>query len=266
MAACGRPSFLAMDPETTILLLGFAFLAGLVDAVVGGGGLVQIPALFGFAPPSTAAMVFGTNKLSSIAGTSFAALRFARSVPVQWGTALPAAISAFLFSFLGARTVSAIPAEIIRPLVLVLLVAMVVFTVARKDFGAIHAPRHAGTAERVYALLLGSGIGFYDGFFGPGTGTFLVFLFVRFFGFNFLGASAASKVVNVATNGAALLYFGFTGNVMYAIGLPMAACNIFGAMAGVRLAIRGGSEFVRGIFLLVVGALILKFAYDLFLA
>lgn len=253
-----------MDPVTTGLLMGFAFLGGLVDAVVGGGGLVQIPALFGFAPSATPAMVLGTNKLSSVAGTSVAALRFARSVPIRWRTALPAAISAFIFSFIGARTVSSIPGDFLKPLVLVLLVIMAVFTLARKDFGAIHAPRHAGMAERLYALLLGGAIGFYDGFFGPGTGTFLVFLFVRFFGFNFLGASAAAKVVNAATNAAALVYFGFTGNIMYAIGLPMAACNVLGAVVGARLAIRKGSGFVRALFLLVVGALIFKFGYDLF--
>lgn len=243
-------------------MLGFAFLAGLVDAVVGGGGLVQIPALFGFVPTASVTAVLGTNKLSSIAGTAFATFRFARSVPIHWGSALPAALSAFVFSFLGARTVAAIPGEVLRPLVLVLLIFMAGFTLARKDFGAVHAPRHTGPRERAYALLLGGGIGFYDGFFGPGTGTFLVFLFVRFFGFSFLGASAASKVVNTATNGAALLYFGFTGNILYAIGLPMAACNIAGSMVGARLAIRRGSGFVRGLFLLVAGALILKFAHE----
>lgn len=254
-----------MDLQATILLLGFAFLAGLVDAVVGGGGLIQIPALFGFVPSASPTAVLGTNKLSSLAGTGFAAVRFARRVPIHWSSALPAAVSAFIFSFLGARTVAAIPGEILRPMVLVLLVAMAGFTLARKDFGTIHSPRHSGLRERIYAVLLGGGIGFYDGFFGPGTGTFLVFLFVRFFGFSFLGASAASKVVNAATNGAALLYFGFTGNVLYAIGLPMAACNVAGSMVGARLAIRRGSGFVRGLFLLVAGVLILKFAYEIFL-
>lgn len=244
------------------ILLGLAFVAGLVDAVVGGGGLVQIPALFGYLPQASPATIFGTNKIASIAGTSAAALRYARSVRIRWGAALPAALSAFAFSFLGARTVSLLPAEVIRPLVLVLLVAMAVFTLMRKDFGSVHAPRHEGFAERFYAVLLGGAIGFYDGFFGPGTGTFLVFLFVRFFGFDFLGASAAAKVVNVATNAAALVYFGFTGNILYLVGIPMAFCNVAGAITGSRLAIRQGSGFVRWVFLAVVTVLILKFIRD----
>jgi uncharacterized protein len=247
------------------LLLAFAFVAGLFDAVVGGGGLIQIPALFGYLPQAAPTMVFGTNKLVSIAGTSVAALRYSRSVAIRWETAVPAAVSAFVFSFLGARTVAIIPAGVVRPLVFVLLVVMAVFTFIRKDFGSVHAPRHEGIAERLYALLLGGAIGFYDGFFGPGAGSFLLFLYVRFFGFDFLAASAAAKVVNVATNGAALLYFGFTGNILYAVALPMAVFNVLGSVVGARLAIRRGSEFVRVLFLVVVGALILRFGWDTFL-
>ena len=226
-----------------VLLLGLAFLAGVIDAVVGGGGLVQIPALFGYLPQAAPATIFGTNKLASIAGTTVAAARYARSVAVPWATALPAALSAFVFSFLGARAVALIPSDVLRPLVFVLLVAMAVFTFLRKDFGTVHDPRHEGWAERVYAVLLGAAIGFSDGFFGPGTGTFLVFLFVRFFGFDFLGASAAAKVVNVATNGAALVYFVPSDNVLYALGVPMALCNIAGSVIGARVAIRRGSGF-----------------------
>ncbi|HEX6828056.1 MAG TPA: sulfite exporter TauE/SafE family protein, partial [Burkholderiales bacterium] len=197
--------------------------------------------------------------------TSVAALRYSRSVSIRWGAALPAALSAFAFSFLGARTVALLPSQVMRPLVLVLLVVMAVFTLVRKDFGSVHAPRHEGFTERVYAVLLGGAIGFYDGFFGPGTGTFLVFLFVRFFGFDFLGASAAAKVVNVATNAAALLYFGFTGNILYLVAIPMALCNAAGAVTGSRLAIHRGSGFVRWVFLGVVSVLIVKFAWESFL-
>lgn len=246
------------------LLLGLAFVAGLIDAVVGGGGLVQIPALFGFLPNPSPATVFGTNKFAAIAGTTVAATRYARSVAIHWGAALPAALSAFIFSFLGARAVSVLSSEIVRPLVLVLLVAVAIFTYVRKDFGTIHAPRHEGLKEKLYAVGLGGAIGFYDGFFGPGTGSFLIFLFIRFFGFDFLAASAAAKVVNVATNLAALLYFGFSGSILYHLALPMAVCNVLGAVTGARLAISRGSGFVRSLFLLVVSVLIVKFAYDTF--
>lgn len=246
------------------LLLGLAFMAGLIDAVVGGGGLVQIPALFGFLPNSSPALVFGTNKFASIAGTTVAAARYARSVPIHWEATLPAAVSAFGFSFLGARAVSALSTEIVRPLVLALLVVAAIFTYVRKDFGTIHAPRHEGLKEKFYAVGLGGAIGFYDGFFGPGTGSFLIFLFIRFFGFGFLAASAAAKVVNVATNLAALAYFGFSDSILYQLALPMAMCNGLGAVAGARLAISRGSGFVRSVFLLVVLVLIAKFSYDTF--
>lgn len=246
-----------------LVIYACAFVAGLIDAVVGGGGLVQIPALFGFLPGASPAVVFGTNKLASIAGTSVAVTRFAARVRIHWGAALPAAIAAFVFSYLGARAVSAIPPDIIRPLVLVLLVVMAVFTWLKKDFGQIHAPRHKGLKEKALAAVLGGAIGFYDGFFGPGTGTFLLFLFIRFFGWDFLRAAAAAKVVNWATNFAALIHFGFAGAILFAVALPMAVFNILGAVVGTRMAIKGGSGFIRLLFLVVVSVLIGKFGYDL---
>jgi uncharacterized membrane protein YfcA len=128
----------------------------------------------------------------------------------------------------------------------------------------VHAPLHGGAKEKLIAVMAGGGIGFYDGFFGPGTGSFLVFLFVRFFGFDFLGASAVAKVVNVACNFAALLWFGYSGHLLWQVGLLMAVCNVLGSIIGARLAIKHGSGFVRQIFLLVVSGLILKTGYDAF--
>lgn len=248
-----------------VFLCAAALVAGLLDAVVGGGGLVQIPALFSAMPSVAPATVFGTNKLSSIFGTGSAALRYSRTVRVHWNAAFPAAIAAFIFSYLGALTVSLIPADLMRTLVLPLLVVVAVYTFFKKDLGAVHAPLHEGAKEKFLAVGLGAIIGFYDGFFGPGTGSFLVFLFVRYFGFDFLRASAAAKVVNVATNFAALLYFVPSGNLIWQVGLLMAAFNVTGSLLGTQLAIRHGSGFVRRIFLLVVSALILKFGYDTFL-
>lgn len=248
--------------EDILLLSLIAFIAGLVDAVVGGGGLIQIPALFSVMPNAIPATLFGTNKLAAITGTSLAAWRYAKGLPVQWGATLPAAISAFIFSFIGARTVSILPIAIIRPIVLVLLIAVAIYTFWNKDFGSIHAPKLSGNRERVFALGLGGLIGFYDGFFGPGTGSFLIFLFIRVFGFSFLGASAAAKIVNVATNLAALIYFGFAGQILLYIALPMAVCNGFGSAVGTRLALKRGSGFVRILFLIVVTIMIAKFGYD----
>jgi len=248
------------------LLLGVAaFSAGLVDAVVGGGGLIQLPTMFSVFPNMAPATLIGTNKLASIFGTSVAAVSYARRVAIAWSVAAPAAIAALIFAFLGAYTVTQVSAEFMRLLLPIVLVAVAAYTFARKDFGAVHAPVHSGVKEQSLALLVGSGIGFYDGFFGPGTGSFLVFLFVRIFGFDFLGASAVAKVVNVACNFAALIWFGYSGHLIWQLGLLMAACQIGGAFIGSRLAMKHGSGFVRKLFLIVVSILILKTGHDAWL-
>ncbi len=251
---------------TEYAVLGVAALfAGLVDAVVGGGGLIQLPALFATLPNTVPATLLGTSKLAGVWGTAAAAINYARQVKVQWSTAAPAACAAFLLSFCGAWTVTHIPPDFLRKLLPFVLIAVFFYTLMRKDFGSIHAPAHDGLKEKLIAIGVGAAIGFYDGFFGPGTGSFLVFLFVRFFGFDFLGASAVAKVVNVACNCAALLWFGYSGHLLWQIGALMALCNVAGSLIGSRLAIKHGTAFVRQIFLLVVSALIIKTTYDAFL-
>jgi uncharacterized protein len=248
------------------LILGSAaFLAGLVDAVVGGGGLIQIPVLFAAFPNGAPATLLGTNKLAAIFGTAAAAVNYTRRVRVAWSAAAPAALAAAIASVAGAYTVTKVPADFIRALLPLILLAVGIYTFSKKDFGSIHAPLHSGGKERAIALAVGASIGFYDGFFGPGTGSFLVFLFVRFFGFDFLGASAAAKVVNVACNLSALIWFGWSGHLWWQLGLMMAVCQVAGSLIGSRLAIKHGSVFVRKLFLVVVGALILKTGYDAFL-
>lgn len=244
------------------MLIGAAFLAGAVDAVVGGGGLIQIPALFAVQPGEAAATLFGTNKCASVVGTANAGWRYARRVAMPWRTILPAALTAFALSYVGAAAVAWLPKQALRPLILLLLVFAAVYTLQRKDFGQVHRPAHSGHRELVYAVLLGGVIGFYDGFFGPGTGSFLIFLFVRFFGFDFLHASAGAKVVNVATNLAALAFFVPHGYLLPLLAAAMALANLGGSLAGTRLALRHGSRFVRRVFLIVVGVLIVKFAWD----
>jgi len=247
------------------ILNGAAFTAGMIDAVVGGGGLIQIPALFSLMPTTAPATLLGTSKLAGIWGTGAAAINFARRVKIEWATATPAAIAAFLLAFLGAYTVTRVPADFVRKLLPLVLILVAIYTLKKKDFGSVHAPMHEGWTEKAIAVLVGGGIGFYDGFFGPGTGSFLIFLFVRFFGFDFLGASAVAKVVNVACNLAALLWFGYSGHLLWKVGLVMAVCNVAGSLIGSRLAIRHGSGFVRKIFLTVVSLLVVKTAYDAFL-
>jgi uncharacterized membrane protein YfcA len=245
-----------------VWLGGAAFLAGLVDAVVGGGGLIQIPAIFSFLPKEVPATLLGTNKLASICGTGAAAFNYSRRVRVAWSAAAPAAVAAFALSFVGAWTVTRVPGDFVRGLLPFILLAVAIYTFRRKDLGSVHAPVHSGSAERWWAVGIGAAIGFYDGFFGPGTGSFLIFLFVRFFGFDFLSASAAAKIVNVACNLSALMWFGYSGHLLWQLGLLMAGCQVLGSLVGTRLAIKHGSAFVRKLFLVVVASLIVKTAFD----
>jgi hypothetical protein len=229
---------------------------------VGGGGLIQVPALLIALPGVPIPMVFGTNKLASIAGTGTAVLRFSRSVGIRWQRVLPPAAAAFVCSWLGARAVHHIDPSLLKPLVLVLLVAVLINTLLQRDFGAVSVERPPGRRQSLIALSIGASLGFYDGFFGPGTGSFLIFLFIQLLGLSFLQATAEAKVVNFATNLAAVGYFAATHSVLYAVALPMAACNILGAMVGARLAVARGNRFVRTLFLIVVSAVIGRFAWD----
>lgn len=235
----------------------------MIDAVVGGGGLIQIPALISVLPGAQDATLFGTNKFSSVWGTSVAARTYVGKVTIHWKLVLPAAISAFAMAFLGAATVSFIPPGVLRPVVLWLVVIMAIYIFRKKDFGAIQRPIEIGTRERVLSVLIGGAIGFYDGLFGPGTGSFLIFLFIHYLALDFLQASASAKFVNLATNLAALMYFVPTGNVLYEIAIPMAIFNMLGAYTGTRVAMRRGTAFIRGLFLFLLVILILKLAYDM---
>ncbi|MBI1378751.1 MAG: TSUP family transporter [Frankiales bacterium] len=243
-----------------------AGLAGWVDAVSGGGGLIQLPALLVGLPDAAPATVLGTNKLSSIVGTSAAALTYGRAAVTDLGTAVPMAGAAFLGSAAGAAVATHLPGTFFRPLALVLLVVVGVWTLVRPALGDEQSLRWHGTPDhgrhRVAAVVMGAVIGLYDGVFGPGTGTFLVFGLVALLGYSFLNASAIAKVVNVATNLAALIVFGLGGHVLWALGLTMGAANLVGGVLGARTAVRRGSAFVRVVFLVVVGVLLLKLAYD----
>ena len=240
-----------------------AFLAGLVDAIAGGGGLIQVPALFAFYPAAPSAVLLGTNKLSSITGTTIATVRYSLSVSIKWDTALPAVAIAGVSAVAGAQTVRLIDPAVLRPVLLALLSAVVVYTVMRPALGTQQSSR-AGRPPQIGLFCLASAIfGFYDGFFGPGAGSLMMFVLVRWFGYDFIGAAATTKVLNLVTNSGALILFAWTGNVLYAIALPMAACNVVGGFLGAHFAIRGGSKFIRTIFLAVAVILIGKVLFDL---
>lgn len=254
-----------MASELVLLSLA-ALLAGFIDAVAGGGGLIQVPALFNALPGETPATIFGTNKGSSIFGTANAAWRYARRIALPWDIALPASVAAFVLSFVGAATVAWLPKDVVRPLVLAMMIFVVVYTLLRPDFGKLHGRAPPPDQLRPRALLVGAVLGFYDGFFGPGAGSFMIFAFVGLFGLDFLRASSAAKIVNLTTNAAALCFFVPAGNMLWVTALTMAAFNIAGALLGTRLALRHGSGFVRAIFLVASTVLIGKFGYDTLLS
>ncbi|MGI9089452.1 MAG: sulfite exporter TauE/SafE family protein [Chthoniobacterales bacterium] len=246
-----------------LLLCGFSAIAGFVDAAVGGGGLIQLPAALILLPGVSIPTALGTNKFASFFGTSIAVQRYARHVTFDWSTLIPSALSAFAFAFLGSLAVTLLDPDFLRPLVLALLVVVAAYVFYVKDLGLVHAPKHPPHKARLLGICLGALLGFYDGFFGPGTGSFLIFAFVGIFGFDFLSASASAKAINWSTNIASLIFFVGSGHVLYRAGLAMAACNIIGALAGSRMAIAKGSRFVRVFFLVIVCALIAKLTQTL---
>ncbi|MBI2276740.1 MAG: sulfite exporter TauE/SafE family protein [Dechloromonas sp.] len=245
-----------------LILIPAAFFAGMVDAAVGGGGLIQIPALLSTFPQTAIPTLFGTNKVSSIAGTAASLWRYARAVRIPWRLVLPATAAALVGAWLGAALVAWMPRDAMRPLVVIMMLAVALYTFLRKNLGheETHEPR-PGDAWR--GALFGLVIGLYDGFFGPGTGSFLIFGFVRLFGMDFVRASASAKVINLATNFSAIAFFASHGPILWAIGLTMAACNLAGAYLGTHLALKHGAGFIRQAFLGVVVILIAKQLVDL---
>jgi len=260
------PHFFSTPPRRPILELVTVSLAslfaGFVDAIVGGGGLILVPALFSVFPNAAPATLFGTNKGASVWGTGWATGQFARKVQLRWAALLPAALAALAGSFCGAWAVTLVSAQGLRKALPFILLAVLLYTLARKDLGRHHAPRFGGRQEALVASGLGAVVGFYDGFFGPGTGSFFVFAFVRLLGYDFLNASASAKLLNTATNAAALVLFALKGHVWWHIAAAMAVANVMGSLLGTRLALKHGAGFVRGVFILVVSALIAKTAWD----
>ena len=249
--------------QVIVALAGAAFVAGWVDAVVGGGGLIQLPALLIGLPPATpVATVSGTNKISSAAGTLMATTTYVRHVRVEWRSALPLMAAAWVGSTTGADLVRYFPKNYFTPLVLVVLVGVGWYTVRRPQLGLVHDLRHHGAPHYLRLVGLGLGIGVYDGFIGPGTGMFFIIALVAMLGYGFLEASAMAKLANLTTNVAALTVFGASGHILWSLGLTMAAANLTGGLTGARMALRFGNGFVRRVFLVVVAALAAKLAWD----
>ncbi len=244
-------------------LCSFAFLAGFIDAIVGGGGLVQMPALFFTLPQVPVPVLLGTSKIPSAFGSLTGTVQYARRVALRWsllGWLLPVAFGSALA---GSWLVTWFSSAFLKPLMLGVLLGVFAYTLLQKNFGTAREAPHPDRVLLWRGVLMSAACGLYDGFFGPGTGSFLVLGFVGLLGFDFLRASAHAKSVNLATNLASIVLFGSKGLIVWSLALPMAVCNASGAYFGVKLALLRGNGFVRVFFLGVVLATILRFAYDL---
>ncbi len=245
-----------------VYLCIFAFIAGFVDAVVGGGGLIQLPAMFLFQPQLSLIQSLGTNKTASFAGTALSTVHYLKKTKLRWKELIPGILAAAIGAFSGALLVSYVHKEQFTPFLIVVLSLVLVYTFFNKKMG-LHATHTLSPRKHLYfSILTGLIIGLYDGCIGPGTGSFLVFIFVLLFGYTFVHAVTNAKVLNCVTNAAALSFFLIKGAVVFPIALPVAAANMLGNYAGTKLALRKGSGFIRVFFLLVVSALLIRLSYD----
>ena len=255
--------FLQLGAPTIALLLLAAFVAGWVDAVVGGGGLIQLPALLIALPDSTPpADILGTNKVSSVWGTATSSLTYAIRVRPDWRTVIPLVVASAVGAAVGAQLARFLPREWFTPIVLVALIGVGVYTWLRPELGLVSARKHDGGAHYGRTAAIGLGVGAYDGFLGPGTGSFFVILLVVVLGYGFLEASAKAKIANLVTNLSAIAVFAASGSILWVLGLVMGAANLVGGLLGARTAISRGNAFIRRVFLVVLAGLVLRLGYD----
>ena len=246
---------------TILLILVAGLAAGWVDAVVGGGGLIMLPVML-MVPGITPVQALATNKMGSIFGTTTSSITYYRRVGPDLRTAIPMALIALGGSFAGAVVAANLPQSVFKPIIVLALIAVAIFTALKPSLGAHTALKHSGHRHYFLACLIGAAIGFYDGLLGPGTGSFLVIALVSLMGYAFLEASAKAKIVNMATNAGALLFFLPHGSILWGLGLLAGAANMAGGYLGSRMAVRKGSGFIRVVFLAVVAVLIIKLGWD----
>jgi len=249
---------------TELILCISALCAGFIDAIVGGGGLVQTPAALTLLPQYPVSTILGTLKIPAFSGTSFAAAQYARKVTINYKRLSIMMAVAFTSSIAGSKLLTVVSNQFMKPFLLIILILVAIYTYTNKNFGNHTAKEHSTRRQMFYAMLISVIIGFYDGFIGPGAGSFLILAFINFLGFDFLKANAHAKFVNLSTNLGSMTFFAISGKIIYTIAIPMALCNAIGGFLGARLAILKGNAFIRIFFLIVVSATILRFAYDVF--
>jgi uncharacterized membrane protein YfcA len=253
-----------METYIIILLCIAAFLAGFVDAIVGGGGLIQTPIALIVLPNLAVSSVIGSLKIPSFSGTAFAARQYLKKVSLNWRLLFLMAFVAFIAAFIGSNLLTKVSNDFMKPVLLVVLSLIAIYTFIKKDFGSHQIKVQSTKYQFLLAVLISVIIGFYDGFIGPGTGSFFVLAFVSVLGFDFLHASANAKMVNLATNFGSICLFVLKGKIIWAIAIPMAICNALGGWIGAKLAIKKGNGFIRIFFLIVVIGTLIRFGYDVF--
>ena len=249
---------------TLLLLSVLSFTAGYIDAVVGGGGLIQIPALLVTMPNTPLPTLFGTNKIAALSGTSIAAVQYAKRIRFNFKLLIAISIASFIASYSGAKIVSIINPATLKPIILIILIAIAVYTFLKKDLGKFQKKQLPLQRQILFGIIIGLIVGFYDGFFGPGTGSFFVLAFVLILGFEFVQASAYAKIVNCMTNISALVVFIRQGDYILEIAILMAIFNISGSLIGSRMALKKGNGFIRVFFLIIVSIMIVRYGWDVF--
>lgn len=255
-----------MSIEVLIFLALASGFAGFVDAMAGGGGLIQLPALLIGLPNKELPLILGTNKVPSIFGTAAAARNYFKNIKPDIPLTVSMMGPAFIGSITGAAFAATVPKDFFKPFIVFLLITVAIYTWRKPTLGMSENLKFTHKKRILFVALIGLLIGFYDGIFGPGTGTFLVFFLVSGIGYAFLKASATAKLVNIATNAGAILSFQLTGHIWWQLGLLLAFANVLGALTGSRLAIKGGSPLVRKVFLAVTFLLITRVAWDTFIS
>ena len=255
-----------MSVEVLIFLALASGFAGFVDAMAGGGGLIQLPALLIGLPNKDLPLILGTNKVPSIFGTTAAARNYFKNIKPDIPLTVSMMGPAFIGSMTGAAFAATIPKDFFKPFIVFLLITVAIYTWRKPALGMNENLKFTHKKRLLFVALIGLLIGFYDGIFGPGTGTFLVFFLVSGIGYAFLKASATAKLINIATNAGAILSFQLTGHIWWQLGLLLAFANVLGAVIGSRLAIKGGSPLVRKVFLAVTFLLITRVAWDTFIS
>jgi uncharacterized membrane protein YfcA len=254
-----------METYIIIILCVASFVAGFVDAIVGGGGLIQTPIALIALPNLSVASIIGTLKIPGFSGTSIATIQYLKKVKVDWKLFSVMAVVSFVFAFIGSSLLNVMQNDFMKSVFFIILVFLLVYTYVKKDFGQFQVSTLSGKRKYIYAVFICVFLGFYDGFIGPGTGSLLIMAFIAVLGFDFLQASTNAKLVNLATNIGSITLFALKGKIVWTIAIPMAFCNATGAFVGARLAISKGNGFIRVFFLVIVAITLLRFGYDIFI-